>query len=100
VTGGELAARVVERCALLGLAVHVEPPGAEGWQGFPTLVVAGACGLLFAVCKDDDSPLTAAERDWRDALAAAGAEFHVWRPEDLDHSSVAAILGRRRAHPS
>ena len=61
-------------------------------HGFPDLVlVRDRC--VFAELKSESGKLSAAQQDWLDALAAAGAEVYCWRPSDL--SLVAEILTRR-----
>ena len=49
--------------------------------------------VIFVELKKQDGQLSAAQREWIDALRDAGAEVHVWRPADLEEA--AAILTRR-----
>jgi hypothetical protein len=50
--------------------------------GFPDLTVVGAHGVLFRELKSERGRVTADQRRWLDALAAAGADVVVWRPCD------------------
>lgn len=57
----------------------------KGEQGFPDLVlVHPRHGLIFAELKVGRNKLTASQELWLDELRAAGAEAHLWRPEDLE----------------
>jgi len=51
-------------------------------RGFPDLCLVRPPRLLFAELKRLGRDPTSAQQDWLDALAAAGAECHVWRPSD------------------
>lgn len=60
------------------------PVAADG-QGFPDLVLARD-RAMFVELKSQRGRLTADQHHWLDALAAAGAEVHVWRPADFDRA--------------
>lgn len=51
--------------------------------GFPDLVIVREA-VLFVELKDNKQPLRSAQRDWRDALRAAGAHWYCWRPRDVE----------------
>lgn len=64
-------------------------------SGFPDLVLVRD-RILYAEIKRMPrvaSPLTATQREWLDALAAAGGETYLFRPSDLDE--IARVLGKR-----
>src|SRR5262245_766911 len=52
--------------------------------GFPDLIAVRGGRLLAAELKRERGRLTAAQAQWRDALMAAGIEWHLWRPSDRD----------------
>lgn len=68
----------------------------QGDTGWPDLaLVHPQHGFILAELKRDQrSKLTDQQKKWRDHLIAAGIEYHVWRPSDLD-----AILDRLRGEP-
>lgn len=80
---------------------HFRPARTEkGWrtpvqangQGFPDLVLTRRDRLVFAELKSDTGTVTREQAAWLDALAATGAETHVWSPDDWP--AVAATLAR------
>lgn len=62
-------------------------------SGFPDLVMARE-RLIFVELKSMAGKLSPSQQEWLDALTAAGAETHVWRPSDLEQ--VAEVLRRRQ----
>jgi len=61
-------------------------------SGFPDRVLVRD-RIIFAELKRDKGKPTEAQKEWLDALAGAGAEVYLWRPQDLDE--IATILGKR-----
>ena len=56
-----------------------------GDAGFPDLVLVHKYkGVIFAELKADRGRLSEQQREWRDQLITAGAEYYVWRPKDWD----------------
>ena len=59
--------------------------------GFPDLTMVRAGRVLFAELKSDKGATTPSQRRWLWSLAEAGAEVHLWRPDDLD-TRIPAVL--------
>lgn len=86
-------AQVVDAARIMGWRVQHSRPSQVGgkWMtaitgdvGFPDLVLAHRTkGVLFAELKTDTGRLSPDQVKWRDTLTAAGAEYHLWRPEDM-----------------
>ena len=51
--------------------------------GFPDLVLVGDA-VIFAELKTDVGRLSKGQMLWGDCLINAGAEYYVWRPDDLE----------------
>ena len=58
------------------------PVAADG-KGFPDLVLVRE-RVVFAELKSQRGNRSAEQVVWGDNLLAAGAEYHVWRPSDMD----------------
>jgi len=56
----------------------------SGDAGFPDFVAVRGDRLLFAEVKGESGSLSPEQREWRDALVAAGAEWYCWRPQDTE----------------
>jgi VRR-NUC domain len=65
---------------------------ADHSSGFPDLVLVRD-RVIFAELKREGGKLSAAQREWVEALEKAGAETYVWFPSMLDQ--VAEILSNR-----
>lgn len=50
--------------------------------GFPDMVLARGPRLVFAELKSANGKVTTTQRAWLWALAATGAEVHIWYPEN------------------
>lgn len=56
----------------------------SGHVGFPDLVLAHRTkGVVFVELKSERGSLRKEQVQWRDTLQAAGAEWYLWRPDDL-----------------
>lgn len=98
----DLLANVLDRARWLGVAAaHFRPARTKaGWRtavagdgkGFPDLVLVGPGGVLYRELKAEAGRLEPAQKRWRDALQAAGADWAVWRPSDLLAGRVDAEL--------
>lgn len=94
--------QVIELARTLGYKVaHFRPaqnargdwrtPVAADGKGFPDLVLTGRGKVIFAELKTDSGVLTPEQREWIEALHAAGHEHvYVWRPKQLDE--IRAVL--------
>lgn len=63
-----------------GKPIWVTPVQADG-KGFPDLVLVRD-RVLFAELKVGSNRLTVEQLSWESLLLLAGAELHIWRPED------------------
>lgn len=97
----DLEAGVLDIARLYGWrVVHFRPARtAHGWRtpvaadgmGWPDLFCVRAGRMVAAELKSERGHLTRYQADWLAALAAAGAESHVWRPCDYP-DRIAEIL--------
>lgn len=95
-------AQVIDLARLCGWRVaHFRPALTKhGWRtpvaadgaGFPDLILVRD-RLIAAELKTANGKTTSEQDAWLAALAAAGVETHVWRPDDTDQ--VLAALRRR-----
>jgi hypothetical protein len=91
---------VIEAAQLLGWRVaHFRPARTRrGWRtpiaadgaGFPDLIAVRGSRLIAAELKSDRGRLRPEQAHWLEALAAAGAEAHTWRPADW--AAIAKVL--------
>jgi hypothetical protein len=105
VTESEWQSQIIEIAHLLSWRVaHFRPARTnKGWRtavsadgkGWPDLVLVRD-RVVFAEAKVEKGRLDVEQEGWRDALLEAGAEWYVWRPQDVDE--VLAVL-RSRATP-
>jgi hypothetical protein len=102
VTEAALYRLVAQLARLRGWRVaHFRPARtARGWRtavgadgaGFPELVLAKAGRpVLFVELKTDRGRVRPEQRLWAEALRAAGAEYHLWRPRDWPE--ICRVLG-------
>jgi hypothetical protein len=72
------------RPATLTNGKTITPVAADG-AGFPDLVLAKPrVGVVFAELKARRGRLSPAQTQWVECLRSAGAECHVWTPDDWD----------------
>ena len=53
-------------------------------KGWPDLVLVKGDRILFRELKTAAGQLSPEQREWRDTLVAAGADWALWRPRDWD----------------
>lgn len=82
---------IVEYAQRLGYAVYHTRDSRRSTPGFPDLVLAGRGRVVFAELKAEGGKLKPEQRDWLDALTAAGALAFCWRPSSWAH--IEKILG-------
>lgn len=97
----ELQGGIVDMAHRFGWAVAHFPAIRVEW-GFVTAVSADGKGfpdlclvrdrLLFAEVKVGRNTLRAEQRAWRDRLAAAGVEWHLWNEKDWADGSIEEVL--------
>lgn len=103
VTEAEWQKQVINLARLFGWKVaHFRP--AQTTKGWRTPVAADGAGwpdlilvrdrIVAVELKRQNGKVADAQQEWLDALTAAGAETHVWRPSDLEQ--VAEVLRRRQ----
>jgi hypothetical protein len=67
--------------------------GADG-AGFPDLVLVRD-RVVFVELKNEKGRMSEQQLEWKAALEVAGAEYYLWRPDDLD-DAMAVLLERQR----
>jgi VRR-NUC domain len=102
----ELQDNVVELAHLFGWrAAHFRPARtAHGWKtavgydgkGWPDLVLVRE-RVVWVETKSETGRLSPEQLAWRDWLAEAGAEWHLWSPTDWTDGTVEAVLRTRHA---
>jgi hypothetical protein len=81
----------------LGLTTHKIPGGSTpgpGPKGYPDWTIAGPGGIIFREAKSGDGRRSLAQIAWGRALAAAGADYAIWRPADWETGRIEAELRR------
>lgn len=97
----DLQTGVIDLAHALGWRVaHFRPARtAHGWRtpvaadgaGFPDLVLVRRTRIVAAELKSDRGRLSDVQRDWLEALYAAGVETHVWTPAEYP-DRIAEVL--------
>lgn len=64
----------------------------DSCAGFPDLVLVGTRGVAFAELKRHKGRITSEQSRWHTRLQVAGAQVHVWRPEDWEE--VQHVIGQ------
>lgn len=97
---------IIQLARTLGWRVaHFRPAQtSKGWRtavaadgaGFPDLVLVRD-RIVYAELKNERGRVTEEQAEWRAALEVAGAEFYLWRPDDLDDVMAVLMHRERRA---
>ncbi len=99
----QLLAEVMARCEQLAVAcVHVSAVHhnrrRQNLIGFPDLFLCGPGGVAFRELKREGGWLRPTQTNWKYRLLAAGQDWGVWQPSDLETGKVdkeLAALARR-----
>lgn len=88
------------RCAHFGRAMTrsgewVTPTQADG-AGFPDLVLVRE-RVVYVELKSAKGRLSPRQREWMQALVAAGQEVYVWRASDWNEGTIERVLQRKAA---
>src|SRR5262249_17983206 len=84
-----------EICKLYRLhAFHCQDSRGSWGPGFPDLVIAGPCGVLFREIKTEAGRTTVGQDGWAATLIEAGADWAIWRPADLITGRIGHELGK------
>jgi len=84
--------QVIQLAQMYGWRVYHPFDSRRSVPGYPDLTLVNKT-LVMAELKTDRGRLSPEQREWLEALDAAGVETHVWRPRDVD--AVVARLFRR-----
>jgi len=106
VTEAELSKQVIKLAQKAGWIVahfhraptvkgHWGTPIAADGRGFPDLVLARE-RVMFVELKAERGYIKPHQRRWQERLDEAGAEYHVWKPRDLE-KVIPALLEWRKA---
>jgi hypothetical protein len=81
-------ASILHLAGLLGWRVYFTHDSRRSPAGFPDLVLLKSDQALFRELKVAGGRLSAEQREWGDALTAAGLDYAVWRPSDWESISA------------
>ena len=75
-------------CKRLGVRWFHATVAQRSVPGYPDLTLVGRQGVAFRELKSEDGVLRPEQREWRDALLMAGADWAIWRPSDYESGRV------------
>ena len=85
--------RAVEECArALGYMVYHTYDSRRSEPGYPDLCLVRGDRLIYAELKSARGRVKPAQHAWLAALAAAGAETYVWKPDHWLSGEVERVL--------
>lgn len=74
------------------LAFHAADSRRSWGRGYPDLTIVGKAGCIWREYKTGHGSLSPEQRQWGDALRAAGQRWSVWRPRHLLDGSIGREL--------
>jgi hypothetical protein len=77
-------ASIIQLAGLLGWRVYFTYDSRRSPSGFPDLVLLKADQALFRELKVAGGRLSVEQREWGEALTAAGLDWQLWTPADWD----------------
>jgi hypothetical protein len=99
VTELELHRQVVMLAARHDVQLHHAHHPVRDRPGFPDLVLLGTAAAAFRELKSERGRLSPEQQQMGARSAAAGLDFDVWRPSDLENGrielEIAALSGKR-----
>ena len=78
---------VIQWAHSLGIKTYHTRDSRGSTKGFPDLVLVGS-RILYRELKTQVGKLTAEQKGWGDRLRAAGGDWAVWRPENLQSGTI------------
>lgn len=70
-----------------------------GDRGYPDLTLVSIDGqLLYRELKSETGTLSDDQKKWRDRLVAAGADWDLWKPRDLDSKVIPRLWATAFLH--
>ena len=81
-TEKQFQSKVITLAKTLGWKMYHTYDSRRSEPGFPDLVLVKN-KVLFRELKTDTGKLRTEQKEWGDALTAAGCDFKVWRPRDM-----------------
>ena len=88
----QFQANVVELCKYLGYLVYHTFDSRKSEPGWPDLVIVGRNRIIYREIKTENGVVTDAQLKWGGAILAAGGDWGVWRPEDMDNLTIKETL--------
>ena len=80
----EFQGNVVELCHYLGYLTYHTFDSRRSEPGWPDLVIIGRNRALFRELKTRKGKLTATQLKWGGAMIAAGLDWSVWYPDQME----------------
>jgi hypothetical protein len=92
-TEAELLAEIISLCEQRGISlVHNDAPHhskrRQNLIGFPDLFLCGTHRAAFRELKKQDGRSSPEQTTWKYRLLAAGQDYDVWRPKDLESGRI------------
>lgn len=89
----ELQEAVRDLCKLMHVAVFHDHDSRRSWgPGYPDLTIVGSRGVIWRELKSPSGSLSGDQRLWMHRLIAAGQDWSLWRPADLQSGRIVREL--------